>query len=224
MKSILVVLSSPRGRQSYSHQFASRIVDDLKSRHPGATVVVRDLTKEPLPHVGEAFVGGLFSPPEKRTPAQANALALSDALIEELAAADVLVLAAPMHNFAPPSTLKAWIDHVVRAGRTFAYTGKGAQGLLKGKKAILVLSRGGVYSEGPLKQLDFQESYLRSILGFIGITDARAVRVEGVDMGEDARNKAMLSATAQSEAVVREFARSNVRKEFGGDQFIAAVS
>jgi len=206
MKNILFVLSSPRGWKSYSHQFASHIVDDLKARHPGAKVVVRDVAKEPPPHVGEAFVTGRALPPEKRSPTEAKALALSDVLLEELKAADVLVLAVPMHNFGLPSSLKAWIDHVVIPGRAFSYSEKGPEGLLKGKKAVVVVARGGVYSEGPAQQLDFQEPYLRAVLGFIGITHVHVVRVEGVAMGEDALKNAMASAKAQSEQVVREFA------------------
>ena len=206
MKNILFVLSSPRGWKSYSHQFAGHIVDDLKARHPGAKVVVRDVAKEPLPHVGEAFGTGRVLPPEKRSPAEAKALALSDALVDELAAADVVVLAAPMYNFGLPSSLKAWIDHIVRPGRTFSYSEKGPEGLLKGKKAVVVVARGGVYSEGPAKQLDFQESYLRAVLGFIGITNVHVVRVEGVAMGEEALKNAMASAKVQSEEVMREFA------------------
>jgi FMN-dependent NADH-azoreductase len=206
MKNILLVLSSPRGWKSHSHQFASHIVDDLKARHPGAKVVVRDVAKEPLPHVSEAFGTGRVLSPEKRSPVEAKALSLSDALVDELAAADVVVLAAPMYNFGLPSSLKAWIDHVVRPGRTFSYSEKGPEGLLKGKKAVVVVARGGVYSEGPAQQLDFQESYLRAVLGFIGITNVHVVRVEGVAMGEDALKNAMASARAQSEEVVREFA------------------
>ena len=145
MKNILFVLSSPRGWKSYSHQFAGHIVDDLKARHPGAKVVVRDVAKEPLPHVDGAFATGRVQPPEKRSPAEAKALALSDALVDELAAADVVVFAVPMHNFGLPSSLKAWIDHVVRPGRTFSYSEKGPEGLLKGKKAVVVVARGGVF-------------------------------------------------------------------------------
>jgi|SRR5882757_1874201 len=206
MKNVLLVLSSPRGQQSYSHQFASHIVDDLKARHPGASVVVRDLVKEPVPHVGEAFVGGLFLPPERHTPDQASAMARSDELIDELFAADVVVIAVPMHNFGLPSTLKAWIDHIARAGRTFGYSEKGPEGLLKGKKVILVLARGGVYSDGPAKTLDFQEPYLRSILGFLGITDVHVVRVEGVAMGSDATKRAMASAAEQADTAARALA------------------
>jgi FMN-dependent NADH-azoreductase len=207
MKNILLVSSSPNGWKSYSHQFASHIVDDLKARHPGAKVVVRDVAKEPLPHVDAAFITGRALPPEKRSPAEAKALALSDILLAELEAADIVVFAVPMYNFGVPSSLKAWIDHVLRPGRAFSYSEKGPEGLLKGKKAVVVVSRGGIYSEGPAQQLDFQESYLRAVLGFIGITNVHVVRVEGVGMGEQALKNAMASANAQSEKVVREFAQ-----------------
>lgn len=206
MKNILLVLSSPRGAQSYSHQVAQHLVDSIRARHPGSQLVVRDLGAEPLPHIGEDFVGGLWTPADQRTPAQAQAIATSDRIIDELIAADTIVLAAPMYNFGPPSTLKSWIDHVARAGRTFAYTEQGPRGLLNGKKAVLVVSRGGVYSEGPMKALDFQEAYLRGVLGFLGITDVHAVRVEGVAMGEEAVKKALQSAGEQSQEVARAFA------------------
>jgi len=202
MKNILYIASSPRGSESFSQRVAQSIVAELKSLHPEAKVVTRDIARNPLPHVGEAFASGLSVPPEKRTPAQAAALALSDTLIDELAAADTVVLAVPMHNFGPPSTLKAWIDHVVRGGRTFAYSQKGPEGLLKGKRAILVVASGGVYSEGSAKPFDFQEPYLRTILGFIGITDVEVVRVEGVAMGATGAEKAMANATAQSKGIL----------------------
>jgi FMN-dependent NADH-azoreductase len=203
MKNILLVLSSPRGAQSYSHRFAHQVVEDLVKRHPGAPVVVRDLAQAPLPHIGEDFVAGIYTPADGRTAAQAKEIARSDALVDELLAADVLVVAVPMHNFGPPSTLKAWIDHVARAGRTFAYTDKGPRGLLKDKSAILVLSRGGVYSDGPMKAFEFQESYLRGVLGFLGISDVQAVRVEGVSMGDEALQKSLLAARAQAGEVAR---------------------
>jgi FMN-dependent NADH-azoreductase len=144
-------------------------------------------------------VNAITLPAEKRSPAQSVAIAVSDALVDELLAADVLVLAVPMYNFGVPSSLKAWIDRVVRAGRTFAYNENGPQGLATGKKAIVVLARGGVYSDGPMRPLDYQESYLRSVLGFIGITNVKVVRVEGVGMGEEAIKKALTSAKAQTE-------------------------
>jgi FMN-dependent NADH-azoreductase len=203
MKNILFVPSSPRGWESYSHRVARRIVDDLLTRHPGARVVVRDVARRPLPHVGAAFAAGRALPAEKRSDADRQALALSDELIAELFATDVLVIASPMHNFGIPSSLKAWIDHIVRPGRTFGYSEKGAQGLVTGKKAILVLARGGVYSEGPMKAADFQEPYLRTVLGFVGITDVEVVRVEGLALGEQAISRALVSAEAQADAIVR---------------------
>ena len=207
MKSILLIQSSPRGLESYSHKVARSIVGDLEERYPGANVVVRDLAQNPPPHVGQAFVGGGSTGPEQRTPEQIKALALSDVLIDELLAADILVLAVPMHNFGPPSTLKAWIDHVVRIGRTVSYSSqKGPEGMLKGKRAILVLARGGVYSDGPAKPLDFQEPYLRAILGFIGLADIDVVRVEGVAMSAIGPEKAVASAMARSREILSQAA------------------
>ncbi len=203
MKSILLILGSPRGRASYSHQIGRRIVDDLKSRYPSAKVVVRNLAKEPLPDVGEAFVTGRVLAQDKRSAAEAEALALSDVLVAELMAADVLVLAAPMHNFGISAAVKAWIDQIVRPGVTFSYSDKGPIGLVKDKKAVLVLARGGIYAEGPMKQYDFQEPYLRTVLGFIGMTDIDVVRIEGVALGDDAVRNAVTSAKAQADDVVR---------------------
>ena len=179
MKNILLVHSSPRGSESYSQRVADSIVMEIKDRHLSTTVTFRDLAQNPLPHVGPAFVSALSARPEELTAAQSEALALSDALIG-VVTADIIVLAVPMHNLGIPSTLKAWIDHVVRAGRTFTYSESGPEGLLKGKRLILVLASGGVYSNGPAKQLDFQEPYLRAVLGFIGLTDIEVVRAEGV--------------------------------------------
>src|SRR6266404_9841012 len=206
MKNILLIQSSPRGSESYSQRVAKSIVVDLQERHPGANVLVRDLAQNPPPHVSEAFVGGISTGPEQRTPEQAAALALSDVLIDELTAADIIVLAVPMHNFGPPSTLKAWIDHVVRVGRTVAYSQKGPEGALKGKRVILVLASGGVYSDGPAKALDFQEPYLRAILGFIGLTDIEVVRVEGVAVSAVGPEKAVASAMARSREILSQAA------------------
>jgi FMN-dependent NADH-azoreductase len=207
MKNILFIQSSPRGPQSYSQQVAQSIVDELKIPYPTANVVVRNLAQNPPPHVGEAFVGGLSLPPERRNPEQTAALKLSDVLIDELAAADIVVLSAPMHNFGPPSSLKAWLDHVVRVGRTVSYSKtKGPEGALKGKRVILVLASGGVYSDGPARPLDFQEPYLRAILGFIGLTDIGVVRVEGVAMSAIGPEKAVASALARSTELLTQVA------------------
>lgn len=206
MKNILLIESSPRGSDSYSHQAAGSIVSELQKRNPGAKVVVRDLAENPPPHVGPAFIAAMYAPPEKRTPEQAKAIALSDALIDELFAADTIVMAVPMHNFGVPSTLKAWIDHIGRAGRTFSYSSKGPEGLVKGKYAILVLASGGVYSSGPTKPFDFTEPYLRTVLGFIGITDVDVVRVEGVANSAIGPEKALASARTQLKDVLAQVA------------------
>jgi FMN-dependent NADH-azoreductase len=203
MKNILLILGSPRDRASYSHQIGRRIVDDLKSRYPSAKVVVRNLAKEALPDVDEGFVTGRVLAPHQRSAAETEALALSDVLVAELMAADVIVLATPMHNFGISASVKRWIDQIVRPGVTFSYSDKGSLGLVQGKKLILVLARGGVYSEGPMKPYDFQEPYLRTVLGFIGMTDVEVVRIEGVAMGDDAVRNAVTLAKAQADAVVR---------------------
>jgi FMN-dependent NADH-azoreductase len=204
MKNILLIQSSPRGIDSLSQQVARSIVDDLQARYPEAKVVVRDLAENPPPHIGRAFIDALHAQPDQMSQEQDAAVALSDSLIAELSLADVLVLAVPMYNFGPPSTLKAWIDHVVRAGRTFAFSPSGVEGLLKAKRAILVLARGGVYSDGPFKPFDFQEPYLRAVLGFIGITDIDLIDVEGVAVSAIGPEKALaLAATQSKQALAR---------------------
>ena len=206
MKNILLIQSSPRGIESLSQQVAHSIVKDLETHYPEAKVVVRDLAENPLPHVGRDFVSGIHAQPDQLTRDQSVAVGLSDTLIAELSAADVLVLAVPMYNFGPPSTLKAWIDHVVRAGRTFSFSQNGVEGLVKGKRAILVLARGGVYSEGPYKPFDFQEPYLRAVLGFIGITAVEVVDVAGVAVSAIGPEKALASAITQSKQVLAQLA------------------
>jgi len=205
MKSILFIQSSPRGSDSCSYQAARSLVNELQVRNPVTKVVVRDLAENPPPHVGPAFITGMYAPPEQRTPEQAKALALSDALIDELLAADTIVMAVPMHNFAPPSRLKAWIDHVVRAGRTFSYGAKGPEGFLKGKHAIVVLASGGVYSNDQMKPFDFVEPYPRTVLGFIGITAVDVLRVEGVANSAIGPERALASARAQSKQRMAQF-------------------
>ena len=178
------------------------MVNEIQKRNSGAQLVIRDLTRNPPPHVGQAFITAMYTQPDKRTPEHAKSLALSDTLIDELLAADTIVFAGPMHNFGVPSTLKAWIDHISRAGRTFSYGAHGPQGLLKDKRAILVIASGGVYSTGPMTKFDFTEPYLRAVLGFLGITDVQAVRVEGVAMGTIGPEKALASASEQSNHVL----------------------
>jgi FMN-dependent NADH-azoreductase len=210
MNRILMVVSSPRGAQSNSQRIAQLLIDDLVAADPEATVTVRDLASNPLPHVGESFVSGLYKSAEERTLEEADAIARSDALVDELIATDTIVIAAPMYNFGVPSTLKAWVDHVARAGRTFRYTEAGPKGLLANKRAILVVSRGGIYSKGPAAAMDFQESYLRGVLGFLGITDVQTIHVEGIGLGADAANQAIEQATIRAATIANELAERRV--------------
>jgi FMN-dependent NADH-azoreductase len=202
MSHILLVTSSLRGDASYSTKVARALVDQLQAATPGAAVTVRDLAREPLPHIGADFVAGPALPPEKRSASQAAAVALSDRLVQEVVAADVIVVASAMVNFSLASGLKTWFDYLMRAGVTFRYSEKGPEGLVTGKKAYLVTARGGVYSEGPLKAIDFQEPYLRQLLAFIGVTDVEAIAVEGVAFGPEAADKAVAGALARIPAVV----------------------
>ena len=197
---ILHVTSSPRGSASYSNRVAANVLDEITARNPGATVTVRDLVREPLPHIGDDFVAATRSPNGPQTEAQRALLARSDELVDELFAADLIVIAAPMINFTIPSNLKAWIDYVARAGRTFRYSEKGPEGLVKGKQVIIVAARGGVYSNGPGSALDFQVPYLKSVLGFIGLTDVEVLEVEGTAYGPDVAEKAVEVATAKLQA------------------------
>jgi len=207
MSNILLVLSSPRGGASYSTRVAQALVEKLQGENPGAKVVVRDLVKAPLPHIGEDFVAGVFTPEESRNEAQRAEVARSDAIVDELFAADTIVIASAMINFAPTSTLKSWFDHLARAGKTFRYSAEGVQeGLVKGKKVYLVEARGGVYSDGPHKAFDFQDPYIRHMLGFFGITDVEVVPVEGTIFGPEAAEKAFSGALARVSEVLAEAA------------------
>ena len=193
---ILYVTSSSRGAESYSNRVAQNVLDELLARHPDASVTVRDLARAPLPHIGDDFVAATRSPSGPQTDAQRALLAQSDALVDELFAADLIVIAAPMINFTIPSNLKTWIDHVARAGRTFRYSEKGPEGLVTGKQVIVVAARGGIYS-GAGNALDFQVPYLKGALGFLGMTDVDVVEVEGTAYGPDAAEKAVAAATAR---------------------------
>jgi len=201
MSRILLVTSSPRGGASHSSRIARSLADQLASGDSRSSVVVRDLSKEPLAHIGEDFVTALGTAPEQRTPAQSAAVALSDRLIAELFDADVIVIASAMINFGVSSTLKTYIDHLLRAGATFRYTANGPEGLVKGKKAFIVQASGGIYSEGPAKAANFQDTYLRHVLGFIGITDVDVIHIEGVAFGPEATEKALAAAAGQVSAI-----------------------
>lgn len=197
MSKVLLVTSSLFGEQSKSAQLAREFVDAWRGTHPETAVVERALTPDSIPHLSLDALGALMTPAEQRSDAQHATVAFADRLIEELEAANTIVLAVPMYNFSIPSTLKAWIDHVARAGRTFRYTAQGPEGLLKGKKVFVVTGRGGFYTnDSPAKVLDFQEPYLRSVLGFLGITDVSFIHVEGLKVSPEAAEQGVARARA----------------------------
>lgn len=199
MAKVLYINSSVRSNGSLSRQLSGELVAKLAAQ--GNTIVERDLAAQPVPHLTEAMMGAFFTPAEQRSAEAAATIALSDTLVDELLAADVLVLAAPMYNFSVPSTLKAWIDHIARAGRTFQYTATGPVGLATGKKAYIFTASGGVYSEGPAAAYDHLSTYLRAALGFLGITDITFVQAEGVAMGDDAVAATLAKGRGAIEAI-----------------------
>jgi FMN-dependent NADH-azoreductase len=191
---ILQIKSSVFNGSGQSSRLADGFVAHLRSQHPDSTVTQRDLVADPVPHLDGARAGAFFAKPEERTPEQRAVIAYSDALIEELRSADVLVLGLPMYNFGVPSQLKAWFDHLARAGVTFKYTDKGAVGLLAGKKAYVFAARGGLYGDN-----DAQTQFVRQFLGFIGITDVEFVYAEGLAISPESRNNSLIAAQARSQ-------------------------
>lgn len=194
MSQILVIESSARQQDSVSRALTAQFIAQWQAAHPADTIQVRDLARDPVPHLDSTLLGGWMTPGEQQSEAEKAALARSNVLTQELLAADVLVLAAPMYNFAIPSTLKAWLDHVLRAGMTFKYTETGPQGLLTGKRAFVLTARGGVYAGSPL---DHQEPYLRQALAFIGIHEVEFIHAEGLNMGGEFQEKGLARAKAQ---------------------------
>jgi FMN-dependent NADH-azoreductase len=198
MTKLLILDSAATGDQSVSHRLTDALVEKLGSRDADFEIVRRDIGADPIPHLHAGTVAAIRTG-EAQTDAEREALALSDALVAELAAADILVIGAPMYNFGIPSTLKAWFDHVLRARVTFRYTAIGPEGLMTGKRAIVVESRAGFYSDGPLAALDSQEPHLRTLLGFIGITDVTFVRAEKLAFGPEAAAASLAGANEQLE-------------------------
>ena len=180
MPTLLHIDASPL-ESSVTRELTREYVSTWKRAHPDGRVIHRDLSTLAPPPVDAAWIGASYTPEADRTSQQKATLAFSDALIGELEAADAYGIGVPMHNFSIPSTLKLWIDQVVRAGRTFSYGSAGPRGLLEGKHATLLVASGGDYAPGtPLAGYNFVEPYLRTVLGFIGITDVETVAVGGV--------------------------------------------
>ena len=191
MKTLLQIQTSVFSTGGQSSRLAERFVAAWRAAEPQSEVIVRDLGRDPVPHLTAERFQSFLAAPADRTPEQHAVAGYSDALIDELKRADVIVLGLPMYNFGVPSTLKAYFDHVARADVTFRYTANGPEGLLKGKKAYVFATRGGLYAGSPL---DTQTGYVRDFLRFLGIEDVEFVYAEGLAMGDASRDKALANA------------------------------
>jgi FMN-dependent NADH-azoreductase len=200
----LLRIDSSARRNSVSRQLTQTFVESWKKENPAGEVIERDLATTPLPPITDEWTLALHTDPAKRTPAQQESLAVSDLLVEELQAADTIVIGAPMHNFTVSALLKSWIDQIVRVGRTVAWGASGPEGLLKGKRVVIVTSRGRSFRPGtPTAAYDYQEPYLRHILAFIGVSAVTFIHAENQkpgDLAEASRTAAIaqLQAAAQN--------------------------
>ncbi len=196
---LLHIDSSALGEASVSRQLTAAITAAWTQSVPGLTIAYRDLAVAPPDHLSAELMQVVkLRNLDGLSDRQRQELALTDALVDEFLAADVVVIGAPMYNFSVPTQLKAWIDRIAQVGRTFRYTEKGPEGLAGGKTVIIASSRGGIFSGNEAMQaLDHQEAYLRTVLGFFGITDLTVIRAEGVGMGPEARAKALAAAQDQ---------------------------
>jgi len=197
MSTLLQLNSSIFSADGQSSRLADALVGAWRAAHPDGTVITRDLAHEPVPHLDAERFGAFLAPPAERTPEQAAVVAYSDALIDELRRADVVVLGLPMYNFGVPSALKAYFDHVARAGVTFRYTEKGSVGLLTGKKAYVIATRGGRYAG---TSGDHQSAFVRQFLGFLGVDDVTFVYAEGLAIDAAAKSAGL----AQAERAIRQ--------------------
>ncbi|MET1056720.1 MAG: FMN-dependent NADH-azoreductase [Pedobacter sp.] len=196
MKKILHIISSPRGESSVSIKLGNAIIDQIKETYPGSTVIERNLVTQHFPHLEESHLQSFFTPKENHSPENTAAIKHSNEALSEIFDADIIVIGAPLYNFSIHSALKAWIDHIARAGITFKYDENGPEGLIKNKKVYIAMSSGGIYSEGPMEAFDFVVPYLKAVLGFLGLTDISVVRVEGTNMAgmaEEAMEKGLNS-------------------------------
>ena len=190
MSTLLQINASLAGANGQSSLLAQRFVADWQANHPEGRVITRDLASEPVPHLTAERFQAFLSQPDARTDEQRTHAEYSDALVEEIKNADTIVFAVPMYNFSVPSTLRAYFDHIARGGVTFRYTATGPEGLLKGKKTYVFITRGGVYADAA----DTQTPYLKQFLGFIGITDVSFVFAEGLGLGDESREKSLNQA------------------------------
>ena len=192
MTTILTLRSSVLGKASASNRLIDEAIENLRSTSPTIRIIDRDLAATPIPHLDGNATEALRGDPADSDGMRVRAL--SDELIEEARAADVLLIGAPMYNFGISTVLKSWFDYVLRAGKTFRYTEAGPEGLLTNKRAVVILTRGGIYSEGPTRTMDAQKPHLRTLLSFVGITDIEFVLAEKLAFGPEDREAALNSA------------------------------
>ena len=194
---LLHIDSSILGTQSASRELSAAWSAQWKARHPEASVAYRDLAAQSLPHLSGDVMMARSAPHAIEDAELRSRIEADEVMLREFLNADVIVIGAPMYNLSVPSQLKAWIDRIAVAGRTFRYGPNGPEGLAGGKKVVVISSRGGVYSAGPAASLEHQESYLRSVFGLLGIGDIEFVRAEGLNMGADKRDASMSEAHAR---------------------------
>lgn len=199
MAKVLRIDASARLEGSDSRRLTDVFMENWTMAHPQDEVVKRDVGAEPPPHFDELTLTALSTPEPERGPSMVARAELADTLLQEFLEAEVVVIGTPMYNFTIPSTLKAWIDHIARAGVTFRYTPEGPQGLAGGKKVYVIATRGGLYTDSPL---DMQEPYLRNVMAFLGIDDVEFVRAEGLNIDAEARARALTDAEARIGSVL----------------------
>jgi len=180
MKHILHLKSSIQGNESYSIKLGQAIVGKIQDKYPGSTLEELNLVDIEIPHLSPAVLRTFFIPGDQLTEEEKEAVRFSDELVKQLLAADIIVIGAPLINFTIPTVLKAWIDHITRAGITFGYGENGPVGKVTGKRVYVAMSSGGVYSQGPGKANDFVAPYLKAFLGFLGMTELKVFRAEGL--------------------------------------------
>lgn len=185
---ILKIITSTNGENSFSNQLSNAVVAKLTVGQPDTEVQTLDLTKTPLPYLTNTHISAVYTPAEAHSEEQKTALQYSDEAIQTLLDSDVIVIGVPLYNFGIPAVLKGWIDQVARAGKTFSYADGSPKGLVANKKVYLAIASGAIFSEGPYKSYDFSESYLRTVLGFLGMTDVTTFRVEGTAIPDFAAN------------------------------------
>lgn len=201
-KKILRIISSPRGEASLSIKLGNAIVEEIKAKYPDSVVKERNLAKDIFPHLDEVLINSFFTPAENLLPEQLEAIKYSDEAIAELQEADIIVIDTPMYNFTITSTLKTYLDHIVRRGITFHVTENGIEGLLKNKKVYLAFSASGIYSEGGAEQsYDFGVPLMKTVLGWMGMKDITVFRVEGLRY-PDVQEAAALQKAIESIAIL----------------------